>query len=427
MNDENNRRLSNGSVATPTTSPAGRGVDANTNTRISGSGRPPRSVSPPSRSHSPAEAVSPSSPPCVNRSSRTAGVANNRSGGRALHGHADPSASPSSPARKGPSKEPSRGLGDDGDGDFRELLPSVVGGEAASPAISALSSRASSIATYGHDGVGEGGGGGRGVSSENHDNGFDGDIDSNSRAHISKQSRASSITTVAAPGEGGSPELASPGPGKLSVLFRRASAASQLPPDTARDSDREDGATSGVEERVDCSGGDDGGEGGSIDSGSVGTGAGLTGGDGRRAPSRRDPVVKQQRPQAQPRGRGSDRDRECTRWDGRRDVGSGSASSAGKVDKSGGNSGEGLGDKQQKAVAKKELYPASGEFCRLLWVEWCLLSALHRLIVACMVMVDGANFARVKLGDAQQWCALCRAEFLMDNNSNRATVCEHAP
>lgn len=288
-----------------------------------------------------------------------------------------------SPARKGPPKEPLGGRGDDGAGVFRELVPSVVGGGASSPAVSALSSRASSIATQGHEGVG--GDRGRGVSSDNHDSGVDGDIDSNNP--VRKQSGASSITTVAEPGDASSPELASPGPGKLSVLFRRASAASQLPLDSARDSDRDDGETSGAEERVDGGGGGgDGDEGGSIDSSSVGASAGLAGGDGRRAASRRDPVAKQQCPQLQPRGRGGGRDTESTRWGGRREFGSGSASSAGttcsgsnrgetagnvggqqrKVDKSGGTRGEGLGDKRQRAVTKKkELYPASGEFCRI--------------------------------------------------------------
>lgn len=218
------------------------------------------------------------------------------------------------------------------------------------------------------------------MSGDKRDSGFDADVDSNKHKHARKQSGASSITTVTAPGDVGSPELPSPGPGKLSVLFRRASAASQLPPDMAPDSDRDDGQRSGTEDRDNG----DGGEGGSMGSGSVGTCSGLTGGDGgRRTPGRRDPVAKQQRPQAQPRGRDGDRGGEYTRWGGRSDIGNGSVSSAGtacsgssrgvtagkvggqrtKADKPGGKSGEGLGEKEQGAVTKKkDLYPTSGEF-----------------------------------------------------------------
>lgn len=253
------------------------------------------------------------------------------------------------------------------------------------------------------------------MSSDNFDRGFDGDVDTNNPAR--KQSGASSITTVTGPGDVSSPELASPGPGKLSVLFRRASAASQLPPDTTRDSDGDDGATSGAEEWVDGGGGggdDDGGEGGSVDSSSVGTSAGLAGGDGRRAPSRRDPVAKQQCPQPQPRGRGSGRDKESTRWGGRREVGSGGASSAGtagssssqgvaagkaggqrrKVDKSGGDSGEGLGGKQRRAaIKKKELYPTSGECCQVLRPkELVLVGCFHPLQVRMHVILLRPGF-----------------------------------
>lgn len=314
--------------------------------------------------------------------------------------------SPSSPPREGegPSKALPGGRGDGGDGAYKDLALSIPGGGASSPTVSALSSRASSIATQERGGVG--GGGSRGLSSDHRDSGFDGDVDTSNPAR--EQSCASSMTTVTAPGDAGSPELASPGPGKLSVLFRRASAASQLPPDTAvQDSDGDDVAMKGAEDGFDGgqtvngdggerSGGTgtsrvegedvaaagDGGEGGSIDTSSIGTSAGLTAGGGRRGPSRRDLGTVQQCPQAQPRGRGSDKDRECTRWGGRREAGSGSASSTGtgvssssqgvtagkvcrqrkKVDKSGGNSGEGLGDKQEGAVMKKkELYPTSGE------------------------------------------------------------------
>lgn len=355
-----------------------------------------------------------------------AGAANQRGGGRASSGRGDPSVSASlgpSPAREG------EGPSLDDDGVCGELVLSLVGGGggggASSPTISALSSRTSSFAAQGRGGAD--GTWGRGVSSDNHDSGCDGDVDTRNLAR--EQSGASSVATFAGPGDVSSPELASPGPGKLSVLFRRASAASQLPPDTARDSEHDDGATSGAGDGVDGginaahessgggggltvkrdggerdggtgtsraegSGGGDGGKGGSTDSGSVGASAGLTGGAGRRGPSRRDPVAKQQHPQPQPRGRGGDREEECTRWGGRREVGSGSASSVGtgcsnssrvgtagagkvkvggprrKVDKSGGNSGEGLGDKQQRTVTtKKELYPTCGEFCHHLWVH----------------------------------------------------------
>ncbi|CAM9118314.1 unnamed protein product, partial [Scytosiphon promiscuus] len=137
INDENDRRLSNGSVSTSPASPADRGVGLS----IGGSGKSPRSPSSPATSLSPpgAGAMSRTSTPQAGQRSSTAcpAVARARSGG---DGGSDAfSGSPSSPMDR------SDDGGGSGCGGVGEFVLSVARAEASSPAVSALSSRAGSV------------------------------------------------------------------------------------------------------------------------------------------------------------------------------------------------------------------------------------------------------------------------------------------
>ncbi|CBJ28852.1 conserved unknown protein [Ectocarpus siliculosus] len=356
VNDENNRRLSNGSVATSNTSPAGRGVGTIGNSSDSPS---PPAPKPPAQQGS----LSPSSPPQLDRVSRI-GDAGKRGGGGEGSGGDSP-APPWTPP--GP-------------------VLSVAGAGSLTPAMSTLSSRGSTETER----DGERGAGG------DSDNGSILDSSSSccgggSVGRGRKQSSATATSSCASTvpegggvgGGGGSSEatdspLASPGPGKRSVLFRRAS---RLPPDTDRNSGSSEGGGGDV-----SSNGDDRTAGAAAEEAATGRGSVVgggtdsesadlvRGGGGVRPASRGDPVAAHEQRSKQPRG--SDRDKESSRSAaGQREVGSGrpgtgssssrSAAAAVKgderrraaVDRPAGDKGL---QKKRPVTKTRELYPKPG-------------------------------------------------------------------
>ncbi|CAN0131211.1 unnamed protein product, partial [Ectocarpus fasciculatus] len=311
VNDENNRRLSNGSVATSNTSPAGRGVG----TIVNSSDSPARSPSPPApKPPAQQESLSPSSPPQIDRISRVRD-ADTRGGGGGGRSCDDSPVPPWAP--------PGRN-----DGGSKDFVLSVAEAGALTPAMSTLSSRGSTETER----DGERGAGG------DSDNGsiLDSSSCGGSVGRGRKQSSATTTSSCAStvPEGGGSAAgdspLASPGPGKRSVLFRRAS---RLPPDTEQNSGSSEGGGGGGG----SSNGDDrtprataeeaasgGGGGGVVGDGTNSDSARLVhgSGGGARPASRGDPVAAHEQHPKQPRGSG--RDKESSRPAARqREVGSG--------------------------------------------------------------------------------------------------------
>ncbi|CAM9849950.1 unnamed protein product, partial [Ectocarpus sp. 8 AP-2014] len=358
VNDENDRRLSNGSVATSNTSPAGRGVGTIGNTSVSPS---PPAPKPPAQQ----ESLSPSSPPQLDRISRI-GDAGMRGGGGEGSGGDSP-APPWTPP--GP-------------------VLSVAGARSLTPAMSTLSSRGSTETERdGERGAGGDSDNGSILDSSSSSCGGGGSV-GRGRKQSSATATSSCASTVpeggGADGGGGSSSaatdspLASPGPGKRSVLFRRAS---RLPTDTERNSGSSEGGGGGV-----SSNGDDRTAGAAAEEAAAGGGsvvgdgtdsesAGLVrGGGGARSASRGDPVAAHEQRPKKPRG--SDRDKESSRSAaGQREVGNGrpgtgssssrSAAAAVKgderrraaVDRPGGDKGL---QKKRPVTKTRELYPKPG-------------------------------------------------------------------
>ncbi|CAM9830088.1 unnamed protein product, partial [Ectocarpus sp. 13 AM-2016] len=366
VNDENNRRLSNGSVATSNTSPAGRGVGTIGNSSVSPS---PPAPQPPAHQ----ESLSPSSPPHMDRVSRIGNASKSDGGGEGSGGD-----SPAPPwAPPGPDN-----------GGSEDLVLSVAGAGALSPAMSTLSSRGSTETERdGERGSGGDSDNGSILDSSSCGGGGGGSID-RGREQSSATATSSCASTVPEGGgtDGGgggssaaadSP-LASPGPGKRSALFRRAS---RLPPDTERNSGSSErgggGGSSNGDDRTAGAATEEAAAGGGsvVGDGINSEGAGLVrGGGGARPASRGDPVAAHE--QRSKQARGSDRHRESYRpAAGQREVGRGragtgssssrSAAAAVKgderrraaVDRPGGDKGL---QKKRPVTKTRELYPKPG-------------------------------------------------------------------
>lgn len=330
MNDENNRRLSNGSVATPASSSGGHGIIVS-----SSGGRPLKSLSSASKPGSPPSVVSLASPPCLDHYS-VVGAAN-ECGGTCGGGSEDGSESLTSSSSSTALGSPWRPVAPGSD-DMSEELMSFVGGTGIlSPAVNTVLSSVSSVTTEGESGVE---GGGDGQVNDSHDTARDIDVD-----------------------------------GDDDGVLRAA-----------------EGSGSGGINKSQFGGSGSGNSSGSKDSISVGDITGLKGGRARQLASPRDCVAKQQHPHPQPQSAEHDGKKymERTRWGGWREVESRTPAAAeascrnssraivaakfgGQRKKvvdtsggtSGGTSGEHLGNERRAAVvySNKGPYPSSGELC----------------------------------------------------------------